>query len=256
MLIDGLTVAAQIVNFLLLVWLLKRFLYRRILDAIDARERRIAASLAGAAAREKEAGEQLAAYQARLQDFERQHAAMLAQARLEAEKQYAEMMDKARDGVRALEAQWRQELDRERGTLLMDFRRRVAAEVVDLTRRTLVDLTGLDLQECAVRVFLENIRTLGDDARRSLSQGDLLVRAAFDVPEETRIRIRQAMEDHLQTPVRLRFERAASLGLGLEMRGNGWRIGWNSESYLEAVQEDLVAALDHAADFESKAGAA
>jgi hypothetical protein len=48
MLIDWFTVGAQIVNFLILVWLLKRFLYKPILDAIDAREKRIAAELADA----------------------------------------------------------------------------------------------------------------------------------------------------------------------------------------------------------------
>lgn len=256
MLIDALTVVAQIVNFLVLVWLLKKFLYRRIIDAIDAREQRIAASLAEAADREKAASGQLAAYQARLKDFEQQHASMLAQARSEAEKQYAGMMDKARDGIRALEAQWREELERERTTLLSDFRRRVAAEVVDLTRRTLQDLTCLDVQECAVRAFLEQLHTLGDDVRRSLAQGDLLVRAPFELPEETRLRIRQAMEDHLQAPVRLRFERAPGLGLGLELRGSGWRIGWNSESYLEALQEDLLSALEHSTEMEMKAGAA
>ena len=42
MLIDWFTVGAQALNFLILVWLLKRFLYKPILDAIDAREKRIA----------------------------------------------------------------------------------------------------------------------------------------------------------------------------------------------------------------------
>ena len=49
MLIDWFTVIAQVVNFLILVWLLKRFLYHPILDAIDAREQRIAKELADAA---------------------------------------------------------------------------------------------------------------------------------------------------------------------------------------------------------------
>ena len=42
MTIDWITVAAQIANFLVLVWLLRRFLYRPILDGIDAREAEIA----------------------------------------------------------------------------------------------------------------------------------------------------------------------------------------------------------------------
>ena len=46
MLIDWFTVGAQAVNFLILVWLLKRFLYEPVLAAIDAREKKIAAELA------------------------------------------------------------------------------------------------------------------------------------------------------------------------------------------------------------------
>ena len=55
MLIDWFTVGAQALNFLILVWLLKRFLYKPILDAIDAREERIDAELAAAALKEAEA---------------------------------------------------------------------------------------------------------------------------------------------------------------------------------------------------------
>ncbi len=48
MLIDWFTVGAQALNFVILVWLMKRFLYKPILDAIDAREKRIATELADA----------------------------------------------------------------------------------------------------------------------------------------------------------------------------------------------------------------
>ena len=60
MLIDWFTVGAQVLNFVVLVWLMKRFLYRPILDAIDAREKRVAAELADADARRAEAGRERA----------------------------------------------------------------------------------------------------------------------------------------------------------------------------------------------------
>ncbi|HMR03616.1 MAG TPA: F0F1 ATP synthase subunit B, partial [Candidatus Competibacter phosphatis] len=53
--IDWFTVAAQIVNFLLLVWLLKRFLYRPVLDAMAARQQKIAAALEEAQAKTQQA---------------------------------------------------------------------------------------------------------------------------------------------------------------------------------------------------------
>ena len=55
MLIDWFTVSAQAINFLILVWLLKRFLYRPVLAAIDAREKRIAQQLESAAKQQAEA---------------------------------------------------------------------------------------------------------------------------------------------------------------------------------------------------------
>ncbi len=78
MLIDWFTVGAQIVNFLILVWLLKRFLYARILSAIRTRESKIAARLAEAETAKKAAQEQLACYQAKLKDFEQHQESMLS----------------------------------------------------------------------------------------------------------------------------------------------------------------------------------
>jgi len=47
--INWFTVIAQIVNFLILVWLLKRFLYKPVLKAIAEREQKIASRLDAAA---------------------------------------------------------------------------------------------------------------------------------------------------------------------------------------------------------------
>ena len=46
--IDWLTVSAQLINFLVLVWLLKRFLYRPVMDAMQRREQHIAARIGAA----------------------------------------------------------------------------------------------------------------------------------------------------------------------------------------------------------------
>ena len=60
MLVDWFTVAAQALNFLVLAWLLKRFLYRPVLDAIDAREAAVARQLAEAEATAAQARSQRA----------------------------------------------------------------------------------------------------------------------------------------------------------------------------------------------------
>jgi len=78
MLIDWFTVGAQTLNFLILVWLLKHFLYKPILDAIDAREKRIVAELADADARKAEALSEREAFLKKNEQFDHNHAAMMS----------------------------------------------------------------------------------------------------------------------------------------------------------------------------------
>ena len=86
MLIDWFTVGAQVVNFLILVWLLKRFLYRPILDAIDAREKRIARELADADATKAEAQKERDEFRHKNEAFEQQRTALMNKAAEEARK--------------------------------------------------------------------------------------------------------------------------------------------------------------------------
>ena len=244
MLIDWFTIGAQIVNFLVLVWLLKRFLYSRILAAIRTRENKIAARLTEAETAEKAAREQLASYQAKLKDFEQHQQTMLSQAAESAERQRADLIEKAREHVQSLETKWREDLEREEDAFLADLRRRVAEEVLTVARRTVADLAGMDVQQCAVKVFLEKIRSLGDEAWKSLGDGDLCVRAALELPDNTRNEIQQVLEERLHAPVQLRFELAPALGLGIELRGNSRRISWSFENYFEEMEEDLEKALE------------
>src|SRR5664279_4902089 len=95
MLIDWFTVGAQALNFLVLVWVLKHFLYKPILDAIDAREKGIAAKLAGADAKTKEAQEQLNDFDGKNRAFDEQRAALLTKATGEAKKEHDRLIDEA-----------------------------------------------------------------------------------------------------------------------------------------------------------------
>ena len=80
MLINWFTVAAQIVNFLILAVLLKRFLYGPIVRAMAAREERIASEMAVAAQKRREAEQEEAAITQKMQEIQAQRQEMLAQA--------------------------------------------------------------------------------------------------------------------------------------------------------------------------------
>ena len=107
MLIDWFTVGAQALNFLILVWLMKRFLYKPILDAIDAREKRIAGELADAAAKKAEARKERDEFQHKNEEFDQQRAALLSKATDEAKAERLRLLDEARKAADALSAKHR-----------------------------------------------------------------------------------------------------------------------------------------------------
>src|ERR1700722_20992483 len=104
MLIDWFTVGAQALNFLILVWLMKRFLYQPILHAIDVRDQRIAAELADAAAKQADAQKERNEFQHKNEEFDRQRAALLIQATGEANTERQRLLDEARKAADALSA--------------------------------------------------------------------------------------------------------------------------------------------------------
>src|ERR1041385_4756770 len=124
MLIDWFTVVAQIVNFLLLVFLMKRFLWGRLVKAIDDREARIAARISDAEQRERDAERLSEQSRAELADFESKRDGMIAEAHRQADAQRAEMLQKARDEAQRLSARWHEDIEHEQAAFLDEVRRR------------------------------------------------------------------------------------------------------------------------------------
>ena len=104
MLIDWFTVGAQALNFLILVWLLKRFLYKPILSAIDAREKLIAAELADATTKKTEAQKERDDFQHKNEEFDQQRASLFNKATDEAKAERQRLLDEARNAAAALNA--------------------------------------------------------------------------------------------------------------------------------------------------------
>src|SRR3970282_801082 len=104
MLIDWFTVSAQVVNFLILVWLMKRFLYKPILYAIDAREKRIATELADADGKRAEAQKERDEFQHKNEEFDQQRNELLSKAKEEAKSERERLFDVARQAAAALRA--------------------------------------------------------------------------------------------------------------------------------------------------------
>lgn len=244
MLFDWFTVLAQLINFLVLVWLLKRFLYKPVLQAIAEREKRIAGQLQAAAAQEAEAHRVQTLYMSMNEALGRDREMLLKKAVTEAEAQKRQLMEEGRTEYAQLRSRWEQALGREREALLEDIRTKAGEEVIALAGRMLRDLAEAPLEECMVHVFARHIRALpADDIKRlkraMMADGShLIVRTAFDLPQTGKTELQDAVRETFSTTAACLFEKRPDLISGVEVTAGGLRISWNVSDYLSTLAKD------------------
>lgn len=257
--IDWFTVGAQALNFLILVWLMKRFLYQPILHAIDAREARIAKDLADADAKRDEAQKERDEFQHKNEEFDQQRATLLSKATDEVKVERQRLLDEARKSADALSAKRQDTLTREQRNLHEEITRRTQEEVFAIARKALTDLAGTGLEERMSEVFTRRLRELNGQLKASLAEAlnsasdPALVRSAFDLPADGRAAIQKAINETFSADARLRFETAPDLVGGIELSANGQKVAWSIADYLVSLEKSVGELLNEKAKPDAKA---
>ena len=245
MLIDWFTIAAQALNFLILVWLMKRFLYKPILNAIDAREQRIAKELADAEAKKADAQKEREAFKGKNKAFDEQRDALLSQARQEAKAERQRLLDEVRQAAEVLHAKRQDAMEREQQSLNDEIARRTREEVFAIARKTLTDLAGTSLEERISEMFRRRLRELDGEAKEGFakimktSSDPVLVLSAFELPSGQRAAIQQALNETFSAEIYVRFEIAPDVISGIELTANGRKVAWSIADYLTSLEKSV-----------------
>lgn len=258
MLIDWFTVGAQALNFLILIWLMKRFLYKPVLHAIDEREQRIAMELADADAKKAEANKERDEFQRKNEEFDQQRVALLSKATAEAQTEGQRLLEEARQAAEDLNAKRQETLRNEARDLKQAIKGRTRQEVFAITRKALTDLAATSLEERLVEVFLRRLREMDGKAKEEF--GDALkkatesavVRSAFDLPAEQQEMLQNALNETFSAAIRLRFETAPGLISGIELAINGQKVAWSIADYLVSLEKGIDELLKDKAHPETK----
>jgi F-type H+-transporting ATPase subunit b len=246
-LIDWFTVGAQALNFLILVWLLKRYLYRPVLAAIDAREKAVAKKIADAAAHETQAQVAGEALRKRNEAFDQERAGLLRKATDEGAAERQRLMESARQDTQLLRSKLTLALDAERAELGHQLSLRTQAEVFAVARKALSDLAGASLEERIIEVFIGRLAGTHADAAPGGITGATgparvaLVRSAFEPAPAAQGRVEAAVRERLGANVAVRFETSPELICGVELRVDGEKLAWSVADYLATLARDVAA---------------
>ena len=249
MLIDWFTVGAQVLNFIILVWLLKHFLYKPVLTAIDAREKRIATELADAERQKSQAQKERDELSDKNQKFAEERAALMAKAMLEVKIERERLLDEARQLAGELVTKQKTALRSNSVALTDQLKGLAAREVFDIARKALADLASADLEERMGEVFTRRLRQLKPEAKASLvavlkaPNASAIVCSRFGLGAKVQATIRNALNETFSADIRLSFDTAPDSLCGIELTVGGQRLSWDISEYLKVLEQKAEALL-------------
>jgi len=244
--IDPFVLAAQIINFLVLVFLLKHLLYDKIIGAMDAREAKIASQFDEARRLREQALDAAHAYDEKSRELQDRALDMLNQAQNDADREKEVLMEKIRKEVEQVRQRWYETLNRQKQAFLEDLRLRAGTHIYDTIRQILAEMANEDLEERMVTVFTTRLKGMTSEQKLRLEDAlkahgaAITLRSAFVLNQQQRQKVEEAIRVHAGPRIAIRFETATAIGAGIEMMAHGYKLSWSIEDYLRSLEEQFV----------------
>jgi len=231
--IDWITIAAQIANFLVLVWLLKRFLYRPILDGIDAREAEITRRMGDAQEAQKKANSAAKEYAKQQEKLLAEQDVMVDKALKDSEKERDKLIVDARAKLEQEYQDWQKLREREIQKFETALHRAGAETVLELTRKALRDLADQSLEDAIIRNVGSRLQAIAESLTQAASGSrEAEVTTHDSLPMATRDQM-QAEIERLLPDTSLTFTTDSTQAPGLILRVGGAQIAWTIDSYTD-----------------------
>ncbi|QPK63591.1 hypothetical protein IVG45_00985 [Methylomonas sp. LL1] len=245
--IDWLTVGAQWINFLILMWLLHRFLYQPIIQAMDRRKQNIEVRMEEASQKALQAEQQAQDYRDKLAELEIHRAELLAAAKEEAAAERRKLVEHAREETAAMAEQWRREVEREKSEFQHRLQRELGQLIIATSRKVLQDLSSFELEQALFANFFKRLQGLSEHEKRLLSEsGNVVLASSFELNEELRSFFAEGLRNMLAANLAVRFEPLSDSLCGLMLISPSYTLEWRVERYFESLEDELENVLNQA----------
>lgn len=250
MIIDIFTVLVQIINFLILVFLLKRFLFNRIINIIDEREDQIGRQFAQAEQKEKDAEQELAKQREIREKLEREWEDNLARIKREVEAKRGTMMAEAREAINEVQAEWERGILTQREAFLKELRKLSCQQVFVISKKVLAELANASLEDQLIESFINQLEGLDKHKREEFKwdkakvsgeqkRDRVEINTAFPLSDESKDLLLKKVKELINNDIVPSFHISESLICGIELRTESKKIAWSMENYLDMLEKGL-----------------
>lgn len=237
------TFVLEIINFLVLVWLLSRFLYRPVMNVIDKRRHSIQQKLNEADSVRSDAETLRDKYRDRLAEWEREKSDAMKQLRDDLEKERKRLTD---------ELHLELEEERKRAGILnqrqmeeekRNMEREALHQAAVFSAALLERLAGPELESGIIDLVIDDMGTLSPEKQQSLKEDfnrinkDILITSVYPITEDKKNRLEQKLGEIKGGAVHCTYSRDPALITGLRIRIGSWLLEANFQGELKYFLE-------------------
>ena len=240
--IDWVTVVAQIINFLVLVWLLQRFLYGPITRAMEAREQRIKQQLDDAAASKRNAEAEASKLKADHDELEARRDEMTSAMRAEVETFRRELEERLRKEMDERRKAWGQEIEEEQEAFIVELKRHAAEHFFALAREALGGLASKSLNDAIAEGFGDRLPELDEERLRKIREAarnadkSAIVESSFVISPAVKRRITGVVHELISPSLDVDYVTDDKQICGVRLRIGGQTVAWSLDSYLDRLE--------------------
>lgn len=203
----------------------------------------IASRLEEARQKLEEAEDKARDYQDKLDRLQERKKTWLEEAREETEIHRKELLQAAREEVEKAQQKWMESVKSDRNLFLDDLEKRSFDKLVETVEKIVRELANQDLEQHTLNRFMEELKAAdaGDkeNMSRSAKGGKVQIITAFVLSEPDQKELDKLVQKVLSEDVTCQFKTDSTLGFGIELRSNGWKMAWNMKAYIEELRSGL-----------------
>jgi F-type H+-transporting ATPase subunit b len=241
---SGFTLAFQIVNFLVLALLLRRFLFKPVSAMIARRQDELERERDEGERARREANELRARAERALGELDQERARMLGEARKASEAERDEILAKAREEASAVALRARRSIEEESEKAVDALEGKAIDLATAIAEGLLRQVVAAPLADAFLERLCRHLDALPAERLRALCEElngtELMVATAPAFPENATKRWSQEIGEHLGKKVAARFVHDESLVAGVELRFPHTTLSFSWRDGLRAAREELV----------------
>ncbi|MDR3289950.1 MAG: hypothetical protein LBT02_01555 [Rickettsiales bacterium] len=232
--LDLYTIIAQIINFLIFLFLLNKFLFKPVLGALEKRRADIKKQIEDNEEKNKEAERLEGEYYDKLKEINIERDKILHDAKEDIKKYKEEEILKMQNEANLQQEKLDKLMKEKKESFLKNFEQDFGKLFLEYGNAILKAMANANLQEQIVNVFVDKINKMDEIEFKKINNEDTLEIISSDAIENHKT-IEDALKNKGFTHKKLMYRIDESLILGFEIKANGYVLSWGAREIIKKM---------------------